>query len=65
MTGSASSFNLTLTSEIRPYGESVFKYFFTFINYLREPLKLMDDTASTLKKVLKKCSVAQNEALKV
>jgi len=48
----------------RPYGESVFKYFFTFINYLREPLKLMDDTASTLKKVLKKCSVAQNEALK-
>lgn len=44
----------------RPYGESVFKYFFTFINYLREPLKLMDATAS----ILKKCSVAQNEALK-
>ncbi|CBY24284.1 unnamed protein product [Oikopleura dioica] len=33
----------------RPYGESVFNYFFTFINYLRKPLKVVDSVSSTLK----------------
>lgn len=44
----------------RPYGESVFNYFLTFINYLRDPLKLMDAAASPLKMY----SVSLNEALK-
>jgi len=44
----------------RPYGQTVFNYFFTFINYLRKPLKVVDSDASTLKIFV----ASKNEELK-